>query len=129
MKIRTNAHLLIVAAEFPIYPCRFFGQFTALGSSYQTQRSASGKSSLFEVHGEPQEKSRLQKGRDKSRLTQFDNTGIHGRSLLHASRGERVPASSGSASKRVARVNRVPRTAKAPLKKTGCHHVHKWVVF
>jgi hypothetical protein len=37
MKIHTTAHLLIVAAEFPIYPCRFFGQFTALGTSYRNQ--------------------------------------------------------------------------------------------
>jgi hypothetical protein len=93
MKIRTTAHLLIVAAEFPIYPCRFFGQFTALRSSYQTQRSASGKSSLSEVHGGPQGKFKLQKGRDKSRPTQFDNAGIHGHSLLHASCGEPVPTS------------------------------------
>lgn len=35
MKIHTTAHLLIVVAEFPIYPCHFFGQFTALGTSYQ----------------------------------------------------------------------------------------------
>jgi len=53
MKIHTTAHLLIVAAEFPIYPCRFFGQFTALGTSCQIQRSTSWKSSLFESHGSP----------------------------------------------------------------------------
>jgi len=117
MKIHTTAHLLIVAAEFPIYPCRFFGQFTALGSSYQTQRSASGKSSLFEVHGGPQGIFKLQKGRCKSRPTQFDNAGIHGRSLLHASCCQPIAASWGSAAKREARVKRVARTAKAPRKK------------
>ena len=37
MKIHTTAHLLIVAAEFPIYPCRFLGQFTALGSSLRNE--------------------------------------------------------------------------------------------
>ena len=47
MKIHTTAHLLIVAAEFPIYPCRFFGQFTALGSSYQNQAFVVWKGSVF----------------------------------------------------------------------------------
>jgi hypothetical protein len=47
MKIHTTAHLLIVAAEFPIYPCRFFGQFTALGSSYHKQAFVVSKGCVF----------------------------------------------------------------------------------
>jgi hypothetical protein len=53
MKIRTTAHLLIVAAEFPIYPCRFFGQFTALGTSCQSRRPAMQKFGIFEREGSP----------------------------------------------------------------------------
>ena len=53
MKIHTTAHLLIVAAEFPIYPCRFLGQFTALGSSLRNEAVIPQKRSKFLFRWDP----------------------------------------------------------------------------
>ena len=62
-------------------------------------------------------KFKLRKGRDKNRPTQFDNARIHARNLSHASCCQPIPASWGSAAKRVTRVKSVPRTDKATRKK------------